>query len=105
LRMVDFPDSPAPGRGLVSEAPMPHRRQRHTEQQHLDLASLRHAILLQLVLNLLVSLLALLVLGAHTTTHLGGRCIVWSIKVCKRWRLPECGDLGGNAKKQLQDML
>jgi len=64
-------------------------RRRRTEQEHLDLVSLHHAILLQLVLNLLVPLLALLIFGAHTTTHVCGGCVVWSVTVFKRWLLPE----------------
>lgn len=91
--MVDFPDSPAPAY-LVSAIALGadrDRRQR-TEQEHLDLVSLHHAILLQLVLNLLVPLLALLVFGAHTTTHFCGSCVVWSVTVFKRWRLLGCNE-------------
>lgn len=47
-----------------------------TEQEHLDLISLHHAILLELVLNLLISRLSLLLLCAHTATHLGGVDVV-----------------------------
>lgn len=42
-----------------------------TEQKHLDLIALHHAVFLQLVLNLLIALLPLLLLCAHTTTHFG----------------------------------
>jgi hypothetical protein len=41
-----------------------------TEQKHLDLIALKHFVPLQLVLDLLIPGLALLLLGAHTATHL-----------------------------------
>jgi hypothetical protein len=44
-----------------------------TEEQHLDLVALHHLVALELVLNLLVPLLALLLLCAHSATHDGGR--------------------------------
>jgi hypothetical protein len=40
-----------------------------TEQEHLDLVALHHLVALELVLNLLVPLLALLLLCAHSATH------------------------------------
>lgn len=42
---------------------------RRTEQKHLDLITLQHLVALELVLNLLVPLLALLLFCAHSTTH------------------------------------
>ena len=42
-----------------------------TEQQHLDLIALHHLVALELVLDLLVPLLALLLLCAHSATHRG----------------------------------
>lgn len=50
-----------------------------TEQQHLDLVLLHHLVPLQLVLDLLVSLLPLLIFSAHSATHLGG---FLSIRIC-----------------------
>ena len=44
-----------------------------TKEQHLDLIALHHLVALELVLNLLVPLLALLLLCAHSATHDGGR--------------------------------
>lgn len=44
-----------------------------TEEQHFDLVALHHLVALELVLNLLVPLLALLLLCAHSATHDGGR--------------------------------
>lgn len=44
---------------------------RRTQEQHLDFIALLHAILLELVLDLLVPGLALLLLRAHSATHLG----------------------------------
>lgn len=41
-----------------------------TKQEHFDLISLHHLVALQLILNLLISHLPLLVLCAHTATHL-----------------------------------
>ena len=41
-----------------------------TQKKHLDLVPLHHPILLELILDLLIALLALLLLGTHTTTHL-----------------------------------
>jgi hypothetical protein len=43
-----------------------------TQKKHLNLVSLHHLVPLQLVLNLFVTGLALLLLGAHSTTHLDG---------------------------------
>lgn len=43
-----------------------------TEQQHLDLITLRHLVTFQLILDLLIPLLPLLLFSAHSTTHLGG---------------------------------
>lgn len=43
-----------------------------TKEQHLDLVALHHLVPLELVLNLLVSLLPLLLFCAHPTTHDGG---------------------------------
>ena len=43
-----------------------------TQKKHLDLVPLHHLIPLQLILNLLVAGLALLILCAHSTTHLDG---------------------------------
>ena len=43
-----------------------------TEKKHLDLISLHHLVPLQLILNLLVPHLPLLLLCAHTATHLDG---------------------------------
>jgi hypothetical protein len=40
-----------------------------TEQEHLDLVALHHLVALELVLNLLIPLLALLLLCAHSATH------------------------------------
>jgi len=40
------------------------------EKKHFDLVAQLHAVLLQLVFNLLVSLLPRLVFCAHSTTHL-----------------------------------
>ena len=54
------------------ERPLPPGWGRLTKQKHLDLVALHHAVLLQLILNLLIALLPLLLLGAHTTTHFGG---------------------------------
>lgn len=48
----------------------------HTQQEHLDLVSLHHLVALELVLNLLVTGLALLVLSAHSATHFGGSLAV-----------------------------
>ena len=45
-----------------------------TEQQHLDLVALHHLVALELVLDLLVAGLALLLLRAHSATHLVGLC-------------------------------
>ena len=70
--MVDFPDSPAPvltvsvflgacQRMVLSEP---------TQQKHLDLITLKQLITFELVLNLLIALLSLLLLGAHSATHL-----------------------------------
>lgn len=70
-----------------------------TEQQHLYLVSLHHAVLLQLVFNLLVSLLSLLILGTHAAAHLEGLCVV-SITVCRRWRWPGCNER--NASRRLR---
>jgi hypothetical protein len=42
-----------------------------TEEQHLDLVALHHLVALELVLNLLIALLALLLLCAHAATHGG----------------------------------
>ena len=67
--MVDFPDSPAPTPGLVLESTAGWWRQL-TEEKHLDLIPLHHLIPLQLNFNFLISLLALLLFGAHATTHL-----------------------------------
>ena len=69
FRMVDFPDSPAPTPGLVFESAAGWWRQL-TEEKHLDLIPLHHLIPLQLNFNFLISLLALLLFGAHATTHL-----------------------------------
>jgi hypothetical protein len=44
-----------------------------TKQEHLDLVALHHLVTLELVLNLLISLLSLLLLCAHSATH-GGEC-------------------------------
>lgn len=41
-----------------------------TKKKHLDFISLQHLVPLQLVLNLLVPRLSLLLLSAHTATHL-----------------------------------
>lgn len=43
----------------------------HTQQEHLDLVALHHLVPLQLVLDLLVTGLALLLLGTHSATHRG----------------------------------
>lgn len=42
-----------------------------TQKKHLDLVALHHLIPLQLILNLLITGLALLLLRAHSATHLG----------------------------------
>jgi hypothetical protein len=42
-----------------------------TEQEHLDLVALHHLVALELVLDLLISLLSLLLLCAHSATHDG----------------------------------
>jgi hypothetical protein len=70
FKMVDFPDSPAPARLLVMRREGLRGLRALTEQEHLDFVALKHFIPLQLVLNLLVPGLALLLLGAHTATHL-----------------------------------
>ena len=43
-----------------------------TKQQHLDLVPLHHLVALQLVLNLVVSGLAIPLLRAHSATHFAG---------------------------------
>lgn len=40
-----------------------------TKQEHLDLVTLQHLVTLQLIFDLLISLLPLLLLCAHSTTH------------------------------------
>lgn len=55
---------------LVAKAAWLGRK--HTEQQHLDLVSLHHLVALELVLDLLVTGLALLLLCAHSATHRDG---------------------------------
>lgn len=80
--MVDFPDSPAPALVLVMRRGVLIRGYRDwlTEQKHLDLIALKHLIPLQLVLDLLIPGLALLLLSAHTTTHLG--CLLKTSGTC-----------------------
>jgi len=48
-----------------------------TQKQHLDLVPLHHLIPLQLVLDLLISLLPLLLLCAHSATHCGGLVVIF----------------------------
>lgn len=81
--MVDFPDSPAPvGSRSAIELEVRNcsvfvyfarmrQKSSPTEKKHLDLIALLHTVALELVLNLLVAGLALLLLRAHSTTHLG----------------------------------
>lgn len=71
LRIVDLPDSPAPGMVLALAAD-PSRPAMLTKKKHLDLVPLRQLIALQLILDLLIPLFPLLLLCTHPTTHLGG---------------------------------
>jgi hypothetical protein len=71
FRIVDFPDSPAPVQACQMRWRTNPKTSRPTQKQHFDLVALLHAIPLQLVLNLLVPGLALLILRAHSATHLG----------------------------------
>ena len=75
--MVDLPDSPAPDArlALVEQSLLDVVL---TEQQHLDLIPLHHLVALQLILNLVVSGLAILLLCAHTTTHFDGVLLFWT---------------------------
>ena len=68
--MVDFPDSPAPMGDVNLWPPLCIIVAELTEKQHLDLIALEHFVALQLVLDLLVPRLPLLLLCAHTATHL-----------------------------------
>lgn len=43
-----------------------------TQEEHLDLVALQHFVSLELILNFLVPHLPLLLLCAHTATHLDG---------------------------------
>ena len=43
-----------------------------TEKKHLDLVALQHLVSLKLILNFLIPHLPLLLLCAHTATHLDG---------------------------------
>jgi hypothetical protein len=81
--MVDLPDSPAPvrrlelgGKGATVWV--------LTEKQHLDLVALHHLVALELVLNLLVPLLPLLLLCAHSATH-GGWWVMATGTCAIRW--------------------
>lgn len=70
--MVDFPDSPAPALVLAPARTRCLRWQcRRTQQEHFDLIALGHLVALQLILDLLIPLLSLLLLRAHSTTHYG----------------------------------
>lgn len=46
----------------------------HTKQQHFDLVPLHHLIPLELIFDLLIPSLSLLILGTHSTPHLGYAC-------------------------------
>jgi hypothetical protein len=74
FRIVDFPDSPAPTETLATgpATAVPVDSHILTEKKHLNLIPLHHLISLQLILDLLVPGLALLLLCAHTATHLAG---------------------------------
>lgn len=75
-----------------------HRAKRRgiarTQEKHLDLIALLHAVALELVLNLLVPGLALLLLRAHPATHGDGWLVAlsgrtdrwwWCVSVGRRW--------------------
>ena len=46
-----------------------------TQQEHLDLISLREFVTFELVLDLFIPLLPFLFLGAHSTTHVGDNLV------------------------------
>ena len=72
FKIVDFPDSPAPAPLSAPARTRYLRRQRWlTQQEHFNLISLRHLVALQLILDLLIPLLPLLLLCAHSTAHFG----------------------------------
>ena len=70
---MDLPDSPAPDVAYLAAATNGREEAILTKEQHLDLVPLHHFVLFQLILDLFIPLLPLLLLGAHSTTHLG-RC-------------------------------
>jgi hypothetical protein len=94
--MVDLPDSPAPvgglelgGKGATALV--------LTEKQHLDLVALHHFVALELVLNLLVPLLPLLLLCAHSATH-GGWWVVATGWSAIRWSGSAAASRGGQCE-------
>ena len=68
--MVDFPDSPAPGR-FGQEQILWWGSSSFTKQKHFDLIALQKLISFELILYLLIPLFPLPLLGAHPATHLG----------------------------------
>jgi len=69
LRIVDFPDSPAP---VYVQLKHESIRTQPTEQEHLDLVSLRHLISFQLIFNFIIPCLAGRIFFTRTTPHLVG---------------------------------
>lgn len=62
---------------------------KRTQEQHLDLIALHHLVPLKLVLNLLVAGLALLLLSAHSATHLDDVEALAALLL--RFSLDDCG--------------
>lgn len=80
-----------------------------TEQQHLDFVALHHLVALELVLDFLIPLLALLFLCAHSATH-DGECGGWwwwwcirvKVLVMFRREAGQCGNLGQGVNERVR---
>lgn len=94
--MVDFPDSPAPEERQRPVSTFQQRQGICTKEQHLDLAPLGKLVAFELIFDLLISLLPLLLLSAHATTH-GAGLLKMSGRACG------CGN--GNEPMRTRNLL